>query len=121
MKLALAQINPTIGDFLGNVRKIVDVSLAAQRQGADLVMFPEMAVCGYPPADLLEKSSFLARAQQAIEEIAERVTANHPIAVLCGCPDSSATQFRQTGHEFGDVAARWPGGIHPVEDAATVL
>ena len=86
MKLALAQINPTIGDFLGNVRKIVEVSLASQRQGADLVIFPEMAVCGYPPADLLEKSSFLARAQQAIEEIAERVTANHPIAVLCGCP-----------------------------------
>lgn len=86
VKLALAQINPTIGDFLGNVRKIVDVSLASQRQGADLVIFPEMAVCGYPPADLLEKSSFLARAQQAIEEIAERVTANHPIAVLCGSP-----------------------------------
>ena len=86
VKLALAQINPTIGDFLGNVRKIVDVSLASQRQGADLVIFPEMAVCGYPPADLLEKSSFLARAQQAIEEIAERVTSNHPIAVLCGCP-----------------------------------
>ena len=86
MKLALAQINPTIGDFLGNVRRIVEVSVASQRQGADLVIFPEMAVCGYPPADLLEKSSFLARAQQAIEEIAERVTANHPIAVLCGCP-----------------------------------
>jgi NAD+ synthase (glutamine-hydrolysing) len=86
VKLALAQINPTIGDFLGNVRKIVDVSLASQRQGADLVIFPEMAVCGYPPADLLEKASFVARAQQAVEEIAERVTANHPIAVLCGCP-----------------------------------
>ena len=86
MKLALAQINPTIGDFLGNVHKIVEVSLASQRQGADLVVFPEMAVCGYPPADLLDKSSFLSRAQQAIEEVAERVTANHPIAVLCGCP-----------------------------------
>ena len=91
MKLALAQINPTIGDFLGNVRKIVEVSLTAQRQGADLVIFPELAVCGYPPADLLEKSSFLARAQQAIEEIAERVTANHPIAVLCGCPTPAPT------------------------------
>jgi NAD+ synthase/NAD+ synthase (glutamine-hydrolysing) len=86
VKLSLAQINPTIGDFRGNVRKIVDVSLASQRQGADLVIFPEMAVCGYPPADLLEKTSFLERAQQAVEEISERVTANHPIAVLCGCP-----------------------------------
>jgi len=91
VKLALAQINPTIGDFLGNVRKIVEVSLTSQRQGADLVIFPEMAVCGYPPADLLEKSSFLARAQQAVEEIAERVTVNNPIAVLCGCPTPAPT------------------------------
>ncbi len=86
MKLALSQINPTIGDFLGNIRKIVEVSLASQRQGVDLVIFPEMAVCGYPPADLLEKASFLARAEQALAEIAEQATANHPIAVLCGCP-----------------------------------
>jgi NAD+ synthase (glutamine-hydrolysing) len=86
VKLALAQINPTIGDFLGNVHKIVEVSMDSHRQGADLVVFPEMAVCGYPPADLLEKPSFLTRAQQAVEEIAARVTANRPIAVLCGCP-----------------------------------
>jgi NAD+ synthase/NAD+ synthase (glutamine-hydrolysing) len=86
VKLALSQINPTIGDFLGNIRKIVEVSLASQRQGVDLVIFPEMAVCGYPPADLLEKASFLARAEQALAEIAEQATANHPIAVLCGCP-----------------------------------
>ncbi len=86
MKLALAQINPTIGDFTGNVRKIVEVSVASQRHGADLVIFPEMAVCGYPPADLLEKASFLARAEEALAEIAEQVTANRPIAVLCGCP-----------------------------------
>jgi NAD+ synthase (glutamine-hydrolysing) len=86
VKLALAQINPTIGDFLGNVRKIVEVSASSQRQGADLVIFPEMSVCGYPPADLLEKASFLARAQQAVEEIAERVTATHPISVLVGSP-----------------------------------
>jgi NAD+ synthase (glutamine-hydrolysing) len=86
VKLALAQINPTIGDFLGNVRKIVELSLASQRNGADLVVFPEMSICGYPPADLLEKPSFLARAHQALEEIAEQVTTNHPIAVLCGCP-----------------------------------
>jgi NAD+ synthetase len=86
VKLALAQINPTIGDFLGNIRKIVELSIASQRQGADLVVFPEMAVCGYPPADLLEKTSFLDRAQQALAEIAEQVTSNHPIAILCGCP-----------------------------------
>ena len=86
MKLALAQINPTIGDFLGNVRKIVELSLASYRQGADLVMFPEMAVCGYPPADLLEKPSFVVRAQESLAEIAAEVTRDHSIAILCGCP-----------------------------------
>lgn len=86
MKLALAQINPTIGDFLGNVHKIVELSLASDRQGADLVLFPELAVCGYPPADLLEKTSFLERAQEALAEIAEKATAHRPISVLCGCP-----------------------------------
>ncbi|MEO6964970.1 MAG: NAD+ synthase [Acidobacteriaceae bacterium] len=86
MKLALAQINPTIGDFLGNVRKIVELSQASVQQGADLVLFPELAVCGYPPADLLEKASFLERAQEALAEIAEKATAHSSIAVLCGCP-----------------------------------
>ncbi len=86
MKLALAQINPIVGDFLGNIRKIVDRSLEADRLGAQLVIFPELAVCGYPPADLLEKPSFLARAQDALIEIAEAATAGRELAVLCGCP-----------------------------------
>lgn len=86
MKLALAQINPTIGDFSGNIRKIVDRSVQAHRQGAQLVIFPELAVCGYPPADLLEKPSFLARAHDALVEIAEAATASRELAVLCGCP-----------------------------------
>ncbi|MGH9615636.1 MAG: NAD+ synthase [Acidobacteriaceae bacterium] len=86
MKIALAQINPMIGDFVGNIQKIVEIALASQRQSVDLVVFPEMAVCGYPPADLLEKPSFLSRAQQGLLEIAERATANHPIAIICGCP-----------------------------------
>ena len=53
---ALAQINPTVGDFAGNTRLILDFTARAAAQGADLVVFPELAVCGYPPADLLEKA-----------------------------------------------------------------
>lgn len=89
VKLALAQINPTIGDFPGNIHKIVDRSLAAQRQGAQLVIFPELAICGYPPADLLEKPSFLVRAQDALIQIAETATAGSDLAILCGCPTSA--------------------------------
>lgn len=83
MKIALAQINPTVGDFAGNVQKILAFTRDASEAKADLVMFPELAVCGYPPADFLEKPSFVARAEEAIQEIAA-ATATLPIAVLCG-------------------------------------
>jgi NAD+ synthase (glutamine-hydrolysing) len=82
MKIALAQINPTVGDFAGNVRLILDYAARAAEAGADLAVFPELAVCGYPPADLLEKRSFLERARQALDELACH-TASGP-AILCG-------------------------------------
>ena len=85
VKLALAQINPTIGDFSGNIRKIVDTSHAADECGADLIIFPELAVCGYFPADLLEKPSFLARTQEALQQVAEEATTDRNVSVLCGC------------------------------------
>ena len=85
MKLALAQIDPTIGDFRGNIKKIVDTTLIAGERGADLVIFPELAICGYFPADLLEKQSFLARTQEALQQVAEEATARHNVAILCGC------------------------------------
>lgn len=83
MKIALAQINPTVGDFDGNARKILDFTGRAVQGGAGLVLFPELAVCGYPPADLLEKPAFVARAGQVIEEIAAQ-TASSGIAIICG-------------------------------------
>ena len=84
MKIALAQINPTVGDFQGNTQKILDFTARAATAGADLVLFPELSVCGYPPADLLEKTSFVARAQQAVQEIACKATTGKSIAVICG-------------------------------------
>ncbi|MBT9330240.1 NAD+ synthase [Paracidobacterium acidisoli] len=83
MKIALAQINPTIGDFRGNVGKILEFTRRAQQGGASLVLFPELAVCGYPPADLLEKPSFVARCGEAVCEIA-RATARDSIGVITG-------------------------------------
>ena len=84
MILALAQINPTVGDFLGNLRKIAAFSEDAASKGARLVVFPEMAICGYPPADLLERPAFLSRTHEALEEIAA-MSAKYDIAILCGC------------------------------------
>jgi NAD+ synthase (glutamine-hydrolysing) len=83
VKIALAQINPTIGDFCGNAQKILEFTQRAEHGGADLVIFSELSVCGYPPADLLEKPAFVARAGQVVQEIAAK-TAASPTAIICG-------------------------------------
>ena len=83
VKIALAQINPTVGDFSGNLAKIVEASGRASAQGARLTVFSELAICGYPPADFLEKPSFLARCRTAVEELAG-ATSSLPTAVLAG-------------------------------------
>jgi NAD+ synthase (glutamine-hydrolysing) len=84
VKIALAQINPTVGDFQGNTKKIIEFAQEASNAQADIVMFPELAVCGYPPADFLEKPSFVARAAEAIAEIAATATAGRPLTIICG-------------------------------------
>ena len=99
MKIALGQINPTIGDFSGNSRKIIDFARRAHATGAQLVMFPELAVCGYPPRDLLEKPAFVARSQQVVKEIAEAVP---EITVICGFVSPAAVE---TGKSVMNSAA----------------
>jgi NAD+ synthase (glutamine-hydrolysing) len=59
MKISIAQINSTIGDFSGNRQKILDYTKRAADQGAELVLFPELAICGYPPMDLLDQDRFI--------------------------------------------------------------
>lgn len=81
MKIALGQINPTVGDFSGNAAKIIDFSRHAQSAGAGMILFPELSVCGYPPRDLVERPSFVAHNQQSLEKIAAETRG---IAVICG-------------------------------------
>jgi NAD+ synthase/NAD+ synthase (glutamine-hydrolysing) len=81
VKIALGQINPTVGDFENNAARIVDHSQRALAAGAGLIIFPELAICGYPPRDLVEKPSFVAANQTSAEKIAERTRG---IAVICG-------------------------------------
>ena len=81
MKIALGQINPTIGDFTGNSKKIIESSRQALAQGAEMILFPELAVCGYPPRDLLEKPAFVERNQKVVNEIAQAVP---QITIVCG-------------------------------------
>ena len=84
MKIALAQVNPTVGDFQGNTAKILEYARRAARGGAELVVFPELAVCGYPPADFLEKAAFVARAEAAVAELAAWTGTTEGISLLCG-------------------------------------
>ncbi|HZQ67700.1 MAG TPA: NAD+ synthase [Terriglobales bacterium] len=81
MKIALGQINPTVGDFQGNASRIIEFSLRAQNSGAGLILFPEMSVCGYPPRDLVERGSFVVHCREATERIAAETRG---ISVICG-------------------------------------
>jgi NAD+ synthetase len=70
MKIALAQINPTVGDFAGNIDRILKYAQRARERGADLVVFPELALCGYPPRDLVERPGFIRKSETELERLA---------------------------------------------------
>jgi NAD+ synthase (glutamine-hydrolysing) len=107
VKIALAQINPTVGDFAGNTKKILEYAARAEDIGAGLVVFPELAVCGYPPADLLEKAAFVARAEQAVIELAGWTGGTGRPAILCGTVMATAANV---GKQVRNVAVLLTGG-----------
>ena len=83
MRLALAQINTTVGDLDGNRERILQGLAEAREADADLVLFPELAVTGYPPEDLLLRPGFVRAAEESLRSIAEET---HGIAALVGFP-----------------------------------
>ena len=83
MKIALGQIDTTVGDLAGNVARMATFARRATALGADLIVFPELSITGYPPRDLVEKESFLERSECELERLA-RETADLPIALICG-------------------------------------
>src|SRR5256885_12612186 len=74
MKIALAQFNPTIGDFAGNSARILALSETAKKRGADLAVFSELCLCGYPPQDLLERPGFIDRNQKELRALPKSMT-----------------------------------------------
>src|SRR5271167_4279831 len=80
MKIALAQFNPTVGDFSGNAACILSMAAEAQQRGADLAVFTELCLCGYPPQDLLERPSFVERNRDELEKLAETL----PLPAIVG-------------------------------------
>ncbi|MEA1945535.1 MAG: NAD+ synthase [Euryarchaeota archaeon] len=84
VRIALAQINPTVGDIDGNTEKIIAYIKRAREKGADLVIFPELAITGYPPKDLLLKTSFIRDNREALDMI---IAESENIAVVTGFVD----------------------------------
>jgi len=82
MRVAIGQVNQTVGDHPANLQRLVALAARARGAGADLLVVPELAVCGYPPMDLLERHSFLRDQQRTLESLAQH--AHDHLAILVG-------------------------------------
>jgi len=105
--MALGQVNTTVGDLDGNVERLTSWSARATEAGADIVCFPELAITGYPPEDLVLRPRFVEDNLEALEELARRTAAG--CAVLAGFVDASARGMHNAAGllQGGSVAARY--------------
>jgi NAD+ synthase (glutamine-hydrolysing) len=106
MRIALGQINPTVGDLSGNIALMVRFARDAAARNAELIVFPELSITGYPPRDLVEKPSFIERSEAAVEQLAA-ATADLPLALIAGYVGRSR---KQTGKQATNSAAIIRGG-----------
>jgi NAD+ synthase (glutamine-hydrolysing) len=104
MKVALAQVNTTVGDFAGNTAKIRQFTRRAQQAGAELVVFPELCLSGYPPRDLVDKPSFIERNHKELEGLARELP---EIRIICGFVSRADSE---TGKSASNSAALLFGG-----------
>ncbi|HUC52593.1 MAG TPA: NAD+ synthase [Candidatus Cybelea sp.] len=114
MKIALAQFDPTVGDFLGNAARILDLAGQAKQRGAHLAVFTELCLCGYPPQDLLERPAFLDRNIDELKELATKV----PLPSLVGY---AGRVKNGTGKSVANKAALLCGGRIAFEQSKMLL
>ena len=108
MKIALAQTNSTVGDLAGNATRMLAFARRAAAAGASLVVFPELSLTGYPPRDLLEKESFLDRAEQHLEQLARDAT---PLGVTVVCGTVTRTGAASGRPIYNSAAVLEGGGV----------
>jgi predicted amidohydrolase len=89
LRIAIAQMNATVGDLAGNADRILDFAVRAREGGADVLLTPELALCGYPPEDLLMRPDFY----RACEVQLERLAAAAVLPVIVGHPEASADEY----------------------------
>jgi NAD+ synthase (glutamine-hydrolysing) len=116
-RLALAQLNVTVGDFAGNVAKIVAAARAAHSDGAKLLIAPELAISGYPPEDLLLRPAFYAASAAALADLAAQLKPLQGLHVVVGHP------HRDPAHGHGNANAPIERGLPPVDtfNAASLI
>src|SRR5258708_35873616 len=83
MRIALGQINSTVGDLPGNLALMVRFARDAAARNAESIVFPELSLTGYPPRDLVEKPSFIERSEAAVEQLAQ-ATKDLPLSIVAG-------------------------------------
>jgi NAD+ synthase (glutamine-hydrolysing) len=121
MRIALAQLNPTVGDLSGNVDRMAAVARDAGGRGAEVVVFPELSISGYPPRDLVEKPSFIDRNERELQRLAHE-TADLDLSVICGyvAPSEAETGKRALNSaavlERGEVVFRQSKMLLPTYD-----
>lgn len=106
MKVALAQFNPTVGALAANADRMAAMARDAAARGADIVAFPELAICGYPPRDLLEKPSFVEGCAREVERLAD-LTQDLPLALIVG---TVAPNVQTAGKHLANAAQVLAGG-----------
>jgi NAD+ synthase (glutamine-hydrolysing) len=106
MRIALAQTNSTVGDLSGNAQRILSFTRRASQQNAEVVVFPELTLTGYPPRDLLEKQSFLDQTEQHLAQLAAD-TAHLHLTVICGTVTRTGSS---SGNPIYNTAAVLEGG-----------
>lgn len=110
MKLAIAQLNPTIGDLTGNAQQIIDAAQQAASQGVRLLLTPELSLSGYPPRDLLLKPSFVQSMARTLEQLAQDLPAE--LAVLVGTVEENPQAYLAGGKSlFNSIALLEKGKI----------
>jgi NAD+ synthase (glutamine-hydrolysing) len=112
MKIAIAQFNATVGDITGNANKIIALANQATQQGANLIITPELSLCGYPPEDLLFRQDFIIANQKALNRIAQTTPG---ITVLVGHPHYENNQLFNAASvlQNGKVVATYHKQILP--------
>lgn len=117
MKIALAQFNPTVGDFEGNSAQILKLAAEAKRRGADLAAFSELCICGYLPLDLLERPAFIRRNHETLKYVAEHM----PLPAIVGYAGRVNPDHHRAGKSIANKAALICEGRVVFEQAKMLL